>query len=318
MPTAGFWDLIALTGGGCDEEALRPLRRALRRASARRVEAFGADMVRALAAIGTPEHARQDVRDVSEPDGRALPMSDDVFLYVRCAVVGAGRDAWQRVVDDPAAMSGAWAVADGELLLSLVEELHDEKVGVAWTPDGQPAWAPGWLDWRGGNDVGVPWSAVHGWALSGLLEGLTEDPAWQEWWAASRRPRLEVNHFRTPEPAEGVTVRRRKDRVVVSLERDCAALHSDEVATLVAEAEAEVREPIEAVARALAMPPTPPWPQLPDVPDFADRVHEAEPSRADGIEVILHQGNIDADTAAAWLEAAAAEDPGIAERHRHG
>lgn len=253
-PSERFWELIALTGGLCDEEALEPLSRALYAGGRAEVVAFAADMVLALAAIGTDEHARQSVRDVSEPEGAdALPMSDDVFLDARFAVVAAGHEAWHRVVVDPAAFAGQWHVADGELLLALVQEVYGEVVEEDWSPDGVVYSLDSWLKWRGGIDVGVPTAHVHGWAFGWFIDALGKDEAWAQWWATSGRSRLRVDEFRTPHPWYATTVRRRKDRVDVAIHSSCAALHTGDPAALVRAALDHVEEPILAAARKLRM-----------------------------------------------------------------
>lgn len=270
-PSARFWELIALTGGLCDEEALEPLSRALYAAGRAEVVAFAADMVLALAAIGTDEHARQPVRDVDEPEGaEALAMSDDVFLYARFAVVAAGHEAWHRVAVDPSAFAGAWHVDDGELLLALVQGVHDEVVEEDWSPDGVAYTVEGWLDWGRQYDVGVPMPAVYYWAFDWVLDALVRDEAWAGWWATSGRSWLQVGEVLTPHSSHATTVRRRKDRVDVAAQSDCALLHTDDTATLIGAALAHVHDLILEVARKLRMPPTPPWPTPPPIPDLSD------------------------------------------------
>ncbi len=138
-PSHAFWDLVALTGGRCDEESLVPLRVALAALPDAQVAVFGVQFGQALAAIGTSAHAAQDVRDVSEdPESPALPMSADVFQDARCAVVAAGRHAWERVAADPVALRGVWFLSDGELLLGLVADAYEEATGGLWAQECEP------------------------------------------------------------------------------------------------------------------------------------------------------------------------------------
>lgn len=299
VPSERFWELIALTGGVCDEEALEPLSRALYAGGRAEVVAFAADVVLALAAIGTDEHACQRVRDVSEPQGAdAPPMSDDVFLDARFAVVAAGHEAWHRVVVDPAAFAGEWHVADGELLLALVQEVHEEVVEEDWSPDGVVYTLDSWLDWRGGIDIGVPDPNVHGWAFGWFIDALGKDEVWAQWWATSGRSRLQVDEFRTPHPWFATTVRRRKDRVDVVTQSSCAALHTDDPAALVRAARDHVEDPILAAARKLRMPPVPAWPTPPPVPDLSgwEEQQRARPTAAESRaaeEDLLRQMDLD-------------------------
>lgn len=133
MTSADFWPLIALLEGEPSEEGLARLEDELVARGGDAAERFADDLALAVHAIDTPAHMRQPVKDVSEPDeGLALQMSPDVFLYTRLAVVAAGEQAWRRVLADPGALAGRWAVADGEALLYVAERAYERATGLAW------------------------------------------------------------------------------------------------------------------------------------------------------------------------------------------
>ena len=70
-------------------------------------------------------------------------MSDDVFLYARCAVVAAGHPTWERVVADPAAMAGSWSIFDGEWLLTVAPNAFEESTGTSWSHESPVSYETG-------------------------------------------------------------------------------------------------------------------------------------------------------------------------------
>ena len=56
-------------------------------------------------------------------------MSEDLFLYARCAVVAAGRWAFDEVLADPSQMAGTWPVFDGEHLLGMAPAAYELHTG---------------------------------------------------------------------------------------------------------------------------------------------------------------------------------------------
>ncbi|WP_435736008.1 DUF4240 domain-containing protein [Cellulosimicrobium sp. PMB13] len=269
-PSSEFWRLVALGHGRCDADALVPLQLAFDQPSERPARAFARDFARAVEALNTPAHAAQLVRDESEPlDSPLLPMSDDVFLSARCAVIAAGREEWERVVADPAALSGRWRVADGELFFAVVHDIAldagenalDELAASLAQPDDS------WLGGGGGHDVGVPVPAAYRWAELELGEALAASDAWRAWWSASGRGRLDLLPFVSPDVSDVVRLRRRRCSYELAMTIDSAGMHGEDPQRLADLAVAHLRVQIEAVRERLHLPPTPPWPELPPVPD---------------------------------------------------
>lgn len=264
-----FWELISLTGGRVDEVALQPLGRALNKLSSKHMTEFGEHFRAALAALDTEAHVRQPVRDVDDPPGEALPMTGgDVFLYARCAVVGAGRAAWEAVVADPAAFSARpWQMAEGELLLALVENAYDERTGEVFELEPRDWESPDWFNSGYGFDMKVPDPAPSRWARLTFSEALNADAAWREWWMATGRRELWFYPFVTSKPTDERRVRRRKKTVDVGIELDSRWRYGEDPQQLADGALREIQYMIELAAAHMKLPPHPAWPQIGPVPE---------------------------------------------------
>lgn len=113
----GFWELIGTLGGRAEPEGFARLTELLAQVRQTGIVQFAEHLAAALYAIDSRDRMSQPIRDTADgPDSPAFPLSKEVFLYARCAVVVAGRQTWQRVVDDPAAMAGTWDLGAEELL----------------------------------------------------------------------------------------------------------------------------------------------------------------------------------------------------------
>lgn len=133
MTQDDFWDLIATLDGRPDPERIAELTENLAQGSARRIELFAEHLAKALWDIDSRDRIAQPVRDTADgPDGPVFPLSSDVFLYARCAVVIAGRQTWQRVLQDPAAMAGTWDLGAEEILY-VAPVAFEQKTGSDWT-----------------------------------------------------------------------------------------------------------------------------------------------------------------------------------------
>jgi hypothetical protein len=133
MTDEEFWELIAGLHGKADPEGIAALTENLSQGAAERIGAFAEHLASALHALDSRDRMAQPVRDTADgPDSPAFPLSKEVFLYARCAVVAAGRDTWQRVVDEPEAMSGTWDLGAEELLY-VAPVAFEHKTGSDWT-----------------------------------------------------------------------------------------------------------------------------------------------------------------------------------------
>ena len=105
MDDATFWGLIARLNWsrtGADDMVLEPLIDELARLRDGEIAGFQDTLTRKLYAIDGRAWARESGSDIwwAEPGS----LSEDGFLYARCAVVAAGRDVYERVLVDPTEM----------------------------------------------------------------------------------------------------------------------------------------------------------------------------------------------------------------------
>lgn len=136
-----FWALIGQCLADGDPEVL------VERLAAMPVEAitgFADRLAEALYGLDTPELADQPVWDADQdPEAdKPLPLSDDAFLYVRCAVVATGREAYERVRADPEALAGQWDL-DWEDLLYLAPRAYERATGEEWDQESPVSYETG-------------------------------------------------------------------------------------------------------------------------------------------------------------------------------
>lgn len=138
-----FWDLIGTLGGRAEPDGFAALTEDLARGSGDRLTAFAEHLAAALYAIDSRNRMSQPVHDTADgPNSPAFPLSKEVFLYARCAVVLAGRPAWQQVVDDPSAMAGTWDLGAEEILY-VAPVAFEQQTGSDWTHRTQVAYETG-------------------------------------------------------------------------------------------------------------------------------------------------------------------------------
>lgn len=108
-----------------DDEGVGRLTDALRRKGKPAARGFAERLAAVLYDLDREVLARQSVRWADAPDREPIPLSDDTFLYLRCAVVAAGRPTVDAVLADPAALENRlWE--HGEALLYAAGEAADE------------------------------------------------------------------------------------------------------------------------------------------------------------------------------------------------
>ena len=130
MPEDEFWSLIDLLRGRVDDEGVARLTDALRRRGKPTARRFAERLSAVLYELDREALAERTVRWADAPDHDPIPLSDDTFLYLRCAVVAAGRPTVDAVLADPAVLeSRLWE--DGEPLLYAADEAADEEIDTA-------------------------------------------------------------------------------------------------------------------------------------------------------------------------------------------
>jgi hypothetical protein len=280
--SAKFWSYIALLDGAATPEGCGRLVESLGSAGEAEVRQFADDLVEAVGALTTARHQSQAVWDVSEPAAAPrLPMSDDVFLYARLAVVAAGQRTWQAVPADPDAMSDRWRVADAEELLDVVPAAYRYATGLDWDDDlvfDMPLAGDGARAEVGaGGGEGKWWN----WYMCGhmydvkaerdefddasyaLAAAIDADPAWRAWWGASGVPELETYPFYTWDAVPKPRLSKGRKVVRIHFGFDAAVLHSAPVRDLPGLAAEHQRAMLGYAQSRLGLPDMPPLP-IPD------------------------------------------------------
>lgn len=127
-----FWELIGTLNGSAAPDGIAALTETLTQRPRAEIVAFAEHLAQALYAIDSRDRMAQPVRDTADgPNAPAFPLSKEVFLYARAAVVVAGRGVWQQVVDDPTAMAGTWDLGAEELLY-VAPVAFEHRTGSDW------------------------------------------------------------------------------------------------------------------------------------------------------------------------------------------
>lgn len=128
-----FWQHVEALGGRAEPEGFATLIETLAQLRSAAICSFADHLAAALYAVDSRDRMAQPIRDTADgPDSPAFPLSKEVFLYARCAVVLAGRDTWQQVAADPAAMAGTWDLGAEELLY-VAPAAFAQRTGSDWT-----------------------------------------------------------------------------------------------------------------------------------------------------------------------------------------
>lgn len=135
-----------------------------------------------------------------------------------CAVVAAGRDAYLRVLDDPAGFQDrVWEVEEAHLLLDAARDV----LGFARElPGPERDVRPGWLTVRFGSDITIP--SVYTRAVERVADGIDTSEAWRRWWTAADSPCLFIilEVMNAPELREPPRLRRVHDLVELGIDVD--------------------------------------------------------------------------------------------------
>jgi hypothetical protein len=124
-----MWSVLQDAGADHDAVASDVVGRAfaiLSAMGAASARAFDIGLHFALHALDREVLFGQPIRDRGEGSDQApIPVSDDVFLYARCAVLTSGKAAYDAVLSDPAQFATTWDL-DAEALLELPNAVLDE------------------------------------------------------------------------------------------------------------------------------------------------------------------------------------------------
>jgi hypothetical protein len=132
-----LWSVLHDAGAGPEAAASEVVGRAfaiLSAMGAASARAFDVGLHLALHALDREVLFGQPIRDRGEgSDQPPIPLSDDAFLYARCAVLTSGQAAYDAVLKDPAQFATTWDL-DAEALLELPNAVLDE---LGADPDGR-------------------------------------------------------------------------------------------------------------------------------------------------------------------------------------
>lgn len=150
-----FWDLIDLLGGRADDDACERLTEVLATRSKSTIVGFADRLAEALYRLDRADLAALPYIDAADRQGVPVPMTSDGFLYARCGVVAAGREAYAHVLADSSVFCSYTAAEfDGEALLFVAGDAWEDLTGRPWdheepfdyetgsNPDGWPGLQP--------------------------------------------------------------------------------------------------------------------------------------------------------------------------------
>jgi hypothetical protein len=128
MDDATFWNLIARldwANEGDDDAVVEPLINAIAALRDSEIAGFQDALAAALYALDGRAWARESGSDIwfGEPDS----LSEDAFLYARCAVVASGEAFYRQVLADPAQMPKN---REFEALLYVASTAYERKTGL--------------------------------------------------------------------------------------------------------------------------------------------------------------------------------------------
>ena len=228
-----FWQLIRTLGRGADDDDFDRLVACLARQPQADITGFADLLAAALWALDTPAH-----------HAAAETASDDVFLYIRCAV-------------------------EHQTLISYETRSNT----AAWGNDAAAQFAAPtrWLElvFGSGTQAGPPRAYMM--LLHAAADAVAADPAWQRWWELSLL--LESTDLARPE----TTVKKGRRRVQVHLTRDSGRFPSDDPEALLTRATDDLRDLFDLARERFGLSPLPPLPALPALVDVPAELFRPDP-----------------------------------------
>ncbi|MGA5299160.1 DUF4240 domain-containing protein [Nucisporomicrobium flavum] len=271
MEADEFWALIGVRRTDDDLAALAD---ELATRDTATITAFEDRLAELLYALDTPAHAK------------AARARNDWFLYVRCAAVAAGREAYEQVLAEPAKLR-RFARREAEHLLTVAQTAYERSTGRLWEHETPLSYESGSNTAAWGDPppevparealpgVWLTASAVvltdHGYGehVHRLGHAIAQDPAWAAWWAASGIAHCELQ-LADPEFGGEAGVRAGATRVEA---RAVASLGGPQAAA------ADVTRLLDAVRVKLDLGPLPPLPEPSDElpPGFGSDLDDLRP-----------------------------------------
>ncbi|MGX6606162.1 DUF4240 domain-containing protein [Micromonosporaceae bacterium Da 78-11] len=274
MNESDFWALMGTARRGSIDRRIERIAEELARHDPEQITGFADQLAHHLRRLDTPVHA-----------AAASTTATDAFLAMRCAVILAGLDAFNKVVGAAQNMA-KYRDKDAEPLLSVAEEAYEQATGMAWEhtlpvdieSGTSPAWgaAPAastpadeltyWFSLGFGSGAGARPSREYEVTLSLLSQALTKDNSWRDWWCASNTATLEVHLAFDPELPQKQTVRRGRKLIRVEVFRPASGFSSTEEISEPAKARTDLIAILEFARQKLNLPEAPLFPPAPELP----------------------------------------------------
>jgi hypothetical protein len=301
-----FWQLVNTLGRDADDDDFDRLVARLASRPQADISGFADRLAAALWALDTPAH-----------HAAAQTASADVFLYVRCAVVAAGRRTYDRVLRKPV-MLRKFGDEEAELLLTVAAQAYEQATGLLWehetpvsyeTGSNTAAWghnsatlpaaqstkAAGWLELTLGTGMQDSPPQAYAVLLNGAADAVAADLAWQRWWepvgvrACQLSLLLDAADF---SPAEA-TVKKGRKRVQVHVTRDPGLFPFDDPQALLTRATDDLRDLLDLTRERLGLGSLPPLPGLAVPADIPAELFRPDPGPlsmlpAELVERLMH------------------------------
>jgi hypothetical protein len=266
-----FWAIMQTLGPHPSDEDFERLTDHLATRSTPDVIGFEDRLAALLHALDTPAHAA------------AARARGDWFLYVRCAAVAAGRDAYQQVLARPATLK-RFARQEAEHLLFTAGNADERRTGMLWEhepaisygsgsntaawgeseppPEApEPAAPVPWLRLRSTTFLPGGWPAAYDHLVDHVAQAITADPAWQAWWSTTGIPECHltlIQHDNEEFGPTGATVKVGRTRIEATAAWRPAPFPGAEPEQVLPRAIDDVTRLFGAVRTQLAMAPLPP------------------------------------------------------------
>ncbi len=155
MPDDEFWSIISTLDWTKDNinEVIEPAVHYLAKLPVKKIKAFENSLSKKLYQLDGLEYAKN--MGENSYKGEDQPFSSDLFLYARCAVIGEGKNVFNRVLKQPKTMLKNQMF---ERLLSIASLAYKRKTGKQF--DYIPAY------------IYETFANAEGWKSKGLLENI--------------------------------------------------------------------------------------------------------------------------------------------------
>ncbi|BCY12709.1 DUF4240 domain-containing protein [Actinoplanes sp. L3-i22] len=286
MDEDAFWGLIGRLGRDPDDADFGQLADRLTRLPEAEIIGFADRLASALWSLDTPAHYEA-----------SASAGDDWFLYVRCAVVAAGRKAYEKVLRKPATLE-KFADEEAELLLGVAAQAFERSTGRLWeheTPvsyelgSNTAAWGaspvhdsyvPPWLTLLSGSGEASGEPDAYLILLGEVVAATAADPAWQLWWAGSGLAACELSLVLDSAAAPESSFKTGRVKAQLHVLHDSGPFPLHDRAALAQHAVVEIQNMFAEIRVRLSLPELPPL-AVPPTDELADEMFGPPRARDD-------------------------------------